>query len=277
VRTIDADILAQLESGAIRPFVLVKIETGSTHCYTDCDVPLVYEGDVYAPHGFNVAPIQYSNAQIVDKAEIDIDNVSQYLMGDFVGGTPQGGDVTIYCVVVKTELGEEGDRHIFTEEMYEMTVGRILTEESDNLSTDPANDLLMTTQWTSRTTGELTTEDDFNIDWDVVDLQGYQPTDATVFFKGFVDEWSLVEDRISITVTNQFTRWTQKTLMLHSASCRWKQFKGDECGYTGGAASCNRTYVQCGIYNNTSNFGGFRFLPSVEDKQIWWGPTPEVE
>ena len=209
MRTIDADILAQLESGAIRPFVLVKIETGSTHCYTDCDVPLVYEGDVYAPHGFNVAPIQYSNAQIVDKAEIDIDNVSQYLMGDFVGGTPQGGDVTIYCVVV--------------------------------------------------------------------DLQGYQPTDAAVFFKGFVDEWSLVEDRISITVTNQFTRWTQKTLMLHSASCRWKQFKGEECGYTGGKASCNRTYVQCGIYNNTSNFGGFRFLPSVEDKQIWWGPTPEVE
>jgi lambda family phage minor tail protein L len=38
--------------------------------------------------------------------------------------------------------------------------------------------------------------------------------------------------------------------------CRYREFKGDECGYGGGQSSCNRTFATCISYNNANNFGG---------------------
>jgi len=39
--------------------------------------------------------------------------------------------------------------------------------------------------------------------------------------------------------------------------CRYKEFKGAECGYTGGERECNRTLEQCQADNNTPRVGGF--------------------
>ena len=38
--------------------------------------------------------------------------------------------------------------------------------------------------------------------------------------------------------------------------CYWK-FKGIECGYTGVAATCDKSLIQCKEYNNSGRFGGF--------------------
>jgi hypothetical protein len=53
-------------------------------------------------------------------------------------------------------------------------------------------------------------------------------------------------------------------------------FKGLECGYTGSESKCDRSYARCESLNNTANFGGERWLPSIENANIWWGQTPEV-
>jgi len=93
---------------------------------------------------------------------------------------------------------------------------------------------------------------------------------ATVF-EGTIDTWDLDEERCSITLTSLFSQWAQKTLSKHSPSCRWKEFKGTECGYAGAQTWCDRTYARCQALGNTDNFGGFRWLPSIIDKEIWWG------
>jgi hypothetical protein len=97
---------------------------------------------------------------------------------------------------------------------------------------------------------------------------------GVILFEGILDTWSLTEGRLSVSVTNILSTWAQKTLAEHSPSCRWKVFKGDECRYSGAAPGCDRTYARCTTLGNTLHFGGFRWLPSIIDVDIWWGQTP---
>lgn len=90
-------------------------------------------------------------------------------------------------------------------------------------------------------------------------------------FDGVIDQWTVDEEKVRITVTSEFAQWSQRTLAKHSASCRWKKFKGTECGYSGSETWCDQTYARCQILGNTDNFGGFRWLPSIIDKELWWG------
>jgi len=39
----------------------------------------------------------------------------------------------------------------------------------------------------------------------------------------------------------------------------------------GAADWCDRTYTKCVTLSNTTNYGGFRWLPSIVDREIWWG------
>lgn len=95
-------------------------------------------------------------------------------------------------------------------------------------------------------------------------------------FEGFINGWGLTEEKVSITVSSLFNQWAQKTLSKHSASCRWKVFKGTECGYTGSGTWCDRSYTRCSALGNTDNFGGFRWLPSIVDKELWWGTSRAI-
>lgn len=97
------------------------------------------------------------------------------------------------------------------------------------------------------------------------------PIGAATAFKGTIDAWDMKEGEIEIIVSSELYNWNQRSLALHSASCRWKKFKGTECGYSGSAAWCDRTYARCETLGNAANFGGFRWLPSIKDKEIWWG------
>ena len=102
--------------------------------------------------------------------------------------------------------------------------------------------------------------------------------DPLTLFEGLIDDWTLSEGELRITVSNLLTSWSQRTLAKHSASCRWKKFKGQECAYTGTGAWCDRSYTRCEALGNQAYFGGFRWLPSIVEKQVWWGKdlTPVV-
>lgn len=209
MRTIDAAILAELQAGTLKPFFALDVEIDSVHYrYTDCDVPLVVDGETYSPRGAKLEPIRYSLATVVDSMKISIDNLDSALTAVFVSGTPQGETVTLKIALV----------------------------DSNNAAM----------------------------------------ANPVTLFQGIIDGWNLDEESISFTVASELVRWSQKTLAKHSASCRWKEFKGTECTYAGIETWCDRSYTRCSALGNQANFGGFRWLPSIVDKELWWGRTRSV-
>lgn len=93
-------------------------------------------------------------------------------------------------------------------------------------------------------------------------------------FVGIVDDWEIKEDIVTIDIKNELILWRKETLRTCQSSCRW-EFKGLECAYSGGGTWCDQTYERCGILLNTDNFGGFRWLPALEELDIWWGRIPD--
>ena len=210
MRDIHADIITAIETGEIKPFLLLHMNIdGTDYFYTDCDVPLVVGGNNYSPRRFLVDTIRYSTNTAVDSVKIELDNLDDALTSVFVGGTPQDSEIILKQVLINT----------------------------DNISIIGS---------------------------------------AVTWFQGELDEWTLDEGKIDFTVTSELVRWRQETMYKHSALCRWKVFKGTECAYAGGQTWCDRTYARCSALVNTDNFGGFRFLPSIVDSEVWWGRTRAI-
>ncbi len=94
-------------------------------------------------------------------------------------------------------------------------------------------------------------------------------------FQGIIDSVPELADKIRIEVYSPLILWRKKTpRRIHQPTCPWP-FKSPECGYTGTETWCDQSYERCSSLGNTDNFGGFRFLPSLQDKQIWWGRQPK--
>ena len=204
MRDIAPAIIDQLAAEGLRPFVLVSMDIGDGYYYTDCDVPILYDGQSYEPKGFELSSINYPLGTIVDTCSITLDDLDESLKSEFIGGDPQGSMVAVRLVVLDDDYAIVGPSHI-------------------------------------------------------------------TWFNGEIGEWEYGEVSVDITLTNMFARWNNKTQAAHSASCRWKQFGGTECTYSGVESWCDGSYTRCAALGNQDNFGGFRWLPSIEGVDIWWG------
>ena len=120
------------------------------------------------------------------------------------------------------------------------------------------------------------------------DVRGYQATIDLVaidddfkvvgtapLWRGVIDDWDMNEQEITITVLNELFLWSKKTLRKCQASCRW-EFRGAECAYAGAETWCDQSYERCLALSNTDQFGGFRFLPAIMERDIYWGRSPNL-
>ncbi len=213
MRTIGEDFITQLESGYLTPFTLFEFTDGDDwHRYTNFDVSItttVVSGAgayTYDSIGYTIESMYYSVGNIVDEANIHIDNVNQVMTLFFGGNNIQGQQANIW-------------------------VG-------------------------------------------VMDINGIV-LDVLNLFNGEIDSFQLDQGKLTLKLGSYFSKWSHKSVSRHGSLCRWRVFKGIECQYVGAETVCDRTYKKCGdVYSNTANFGGFRWLPDLEDKVIWWGPTP---
>jgi len=96
----------------------------------------------------------------------------------------------------------------------------------------------------------------------------------TNLFQGIIGEWEITEDRATIRALNELVLWRKRPLRTASATCPWV-FKGTECAYAGAGAWCDQSFSRCAELGNQANFGGFRFLPALMEKQVWWGRVPK--
>lgn len=100
--------------------------------------------------------------------------------------------------------------------------------------------------------------------------ENYQIIASEPLFKGLISNWQIADADSEIEVKTELVFWRKETLRKCQSSCRW-EFKGTECGYSGDLTWCDQSYEHCVSRENTDNFGGFRFLPTIIEKDIWWG------
>jgi len=93
---------------------------------------------------------------------------------------------------------------------------------------------------------------------------------AEPLFRGLMSDWKIGDGKCKIEIKSELVLWRKETLRTCQSSCRW-EFKGTECAYAGDIDWCDQSYEHCRDLANTDNFGGFRFLPDIMEKQIWWG------
>jgi len=100
----------------------------------------------------------------------------------------------------------------------------------------------------------------------VLKVEDFSILGTSILWKGFMSGWGYSSGTTSIRLVSIMDRWTNITTSKYSGSCRWKIFKGSECMYTGPSTSCDRNYGTCVGYGNSSNFGGFRFIPKIQNR-----------
>jgi hypothetical protein len=101
-------------------------------------------------------------------------------------------------------------------------------------------------------------------------LVNYEPVSVGVFW-GVVSAWELQNDQADITITDEWIFWNKKTLRQQGEMCPWA-FKENECLYSGTETECNKTPERCKELGQLNiSFGGFRFVPAMEEKEIVWG------
>jgi hypothetical protein len=209
MRSFSTSILDELEKEEFKTSYLLKMTIGGTdYLYTNYDVLINLDGEIYEPLAFKFNAVNYNMNSIVDSVSLDIDNLDSGMTSLFVGSTVQGSAVELRLVALNSDNNPVGNT-------------------------------------------------------------------SAILFQGEIDKWNLDENILKVTFTSQFVRWQQITFSYHSASCRWKAFKSTECNYTAGSTWCDRSYTRCVALNNSSNFGGFRWLPSLENTTIYFGEYPQ--
>jgi hypothetical protein len=97
---------------------------------------------------------------------------------------------------------------------------------------------------------------------------------ASILFLGYCDAFENDNQRHQQEVFNHFIRWKMLTPRhIHGADCR-VTFKSTRCGYTGAETWCDHSWERCVVLSNKINFRGFRWLPYLIEKPIWWGRAP---
>ena len=118
---------------------------------------------------------------------------------------------------------------------------------------------------------ETGTEWEAGIEWEGESERYTTEMHIQEFIRGIVGGWELEGDgKCRINITNEMVLWNKKCLRPQSSSCPWT-FKGVECTYAGSESWCDQSYARCVSLSNQIHFGGERFMPSIIEKEIWWG------
>ena len=99
--------------------------------------------------------------------------------------------------------------------------------------------------------------------------------DTVPLFIGFITDIEIDDKIISLRVSDLMYRWKDEQLNNHAATCPWRFKDPHTCKYSGSETWCDKTYNRCQALGNTQHFRGFRYLPSISEKDIWWGKAPK--
>ena len=242
MRAFDVDIVTELAKEEARAFWLVECQFSHTFYFTDCDIDLIYDGNKYQSDvGCNVTNVRQGASFSVDKVTIEFGNVGLWMSSIVLNEDVANDNVII--------------RYIMYASNVPVVAGGATGEADPGIVMED---------------GGVVFEDDGGVTFEGGGAYYSMIGTPAVFFNGFVTDWSLTERTARLNLASEFMLWRKKTLRLPTPSCPWN-FKGAECGYSGAQDWCDKSVERCSGLANYDNFGGRRYIASLETAKLWWG------
>jgi len=237
MRSFDAEITTALSAIESRAFWLVEMQMDTTYYFTDCDIDLRYNSNVYqSDQGLKVSNIRQGASFSVDKVSLEFGNAALWMSAIVLAE-----DVAMDPVIIRYIM--------YSAEVPVMAGGE---ESGEGVFLDGA--------------GVFTDGEGVFLGGSYYSMIGTPPT----FFNGFITGYKLNEKSATFDLSTEFMLWRKKALRLPTPSCPWS-FTGTECAYAGAETWCDQSPVRCAALGNYDNFGGRKWISATEDKKIWWG------
>lgn len=244
MKAFDSAIASELQKEVLQTFFLLSVATTAMPMrFTDADIPIYHNDDWYYSRGLKIGQISSGSTVAAEKVEIELDDADQSISAILLNEDARNKSASLYFgVAVRTRLvgGAVGG----------VTAGtgfRIVTADGGAGAV---------------TAGDAKSEIQISLHCQEI-------------WRGFLSGWEMSGDSACrITLTHEFVLWNKSPLRRQSSSCQWP-FKGVECAYSGVETWCDKSHDRCSALGNAMQFGGFRFLPAVMEKEIWWGRTPK--
>ncbi len=103
----------------------------------------------------------------------------------------------------------------------------------------------------------------------------FEKDTVALYLRCFVENFNLNGNTFNLSLTTEFALWKKKTMRYPTPSCQWPFKVSAECGYMGSETWCDQTAGRCKALGNYANFGGRKYISSIEGKKIYWGEEPQ--
>jgi phage-related protein len=156
----------------------------------------------------------------------------------------------------------------------QITKGKSGEADSMNLTVNNIDRSFSTIALASDIRGAATTIYELWLDSNM-DVLGYATeASAPILFPGVLDQMNINQREANITILSEGIKNKIKTPRRnYGPNCPWV-FKGTYCAYAGAETWCDHTRSRCNTLSNSTNFGGFGWMPELETRQFYWGTKP---
>jgi hypothetical protein len=261
---------------------LVKIELAHTLRWCDGNVNVYYNSAWWDAKGITFDAVTYDALPSVDSLKLDIDDASGKLGQTFLGEETRGKDAYVYGVA----LNRYGTVIYGTMLFYgfcdavNIERGKVSLELANHLirwkTATPRRTHTPTCWWTFRDTGTCTyvptgaTITTVKVQWNATDTTGDVTTSAAM---------DLVDTKISMVLDDGSIHWSELVNIVDADTIEIAD--GIPAGRHANVGAevqtyswCDHSYESCDRMGNTLNFGGFKWLIYLQDKEFTWGRNP---
>lgn len=263
MRTFPALYSAEIVKEAFKICHLFKIELTSTYRWTDFSEDIYFDSQWWTKKDIKFDSAQLSLDSKVDSTTLLFTNIDKAMSDIILGERIAGKPITVYRLVIDKNLNSigattEADAPV-------LFLGKLDRAEGNRrrLSIQCYNHFIYWQKQTPRRRFSV------NCGW-----QSFKDVDLVVgtdskIYAAKVDHLA-TSDNKPITGANYANYWEE----MGTSGGTWtsgKYYYRGECRYAGSETTCDRTWKRCTELSNTANYGGFRHLGYLSEKDIMWG------
>ncbi len=241
-----------------------SIRNGGFHsyCWTSFDDKVSYDGNWYSPKGINFNAQQVSLLPKADSITLEINNVDSQFSDLALANEIRGKPVTIYQVAL------DKNNHVIDALIVFYGYTDAIEINQRKATVEVYNHMIQWKKLTPRRIHSATCS------WVFKDVSNEVIGTDTNNYTCILDHPAAAANRPT-TGANYATYWT----LAGTLGVTWvsgTQYSSGTCQYpvVGAGTWCDQSWESCLALTNTAKFGGFRWLPGVINKDIWWGKNP---